>query len=120
MNSFFSTKNWNKFFLYLLFICSTFSIAGTDASITILYLMTLISWIWYRQMSQLRDPLLWSILFFIAATVLSGLLNAYETEHLMALRTNWRLLLPLLLAVILADIDEEQLLSVFFGFVMLI
>ena len=120
MNSFFSTKNWNKFFLYLLFICSTFSIAGTDASITILYLMTLISWIWYRQMSQLRNPLLWSILFFMAAAVLSGLLNAYETEHLMALRTNWRLLLPLLLAVILADIDEEQLLSVFFGFVMLI
>ena len=38
----------------------------------------------------------------------------------MALRTNWRLLLPLLLAVILTDIDEEQLLSVFFGFVMLI
>jgi len=120
MNSFFSTKNWNKFFLYLLFICSTFSIAGTDASITILYLMTLISWIWYRQMSQLRNPLLWSILFFMAAAVLSGLLNVYETEQLMALRTNWRLLLPLLLAVILADVDEEQLLSVFFGFVMLI
>ena len=120
MNSFFSTKNWNKFFLYLLFICSTFSIAGTDASITILYLMTLKSWIWYRQMPHLRNPLLWSILFFMAAAVLSGLLNAYETEHLMALRTNWRLLLPLLLAVILADNDEEQLLSVFFGFVMLI
>ena len=55
MNSFFSTKNWNKFFLYLLFICSTFSIAGTDASITILYLMTLISWRSEEHTSELQS-----------------------------------------------------------------
>jgi len=120
MNSFFSTKNWNKFFLYLLFICSTFSIAGTDASITILYLITIISWIWDRPFSQLENPLFWVILFFVATAVLCGLLNAYETEHLMALRTNWRLLLPLLLAVILAEVDEEKLLWIFFVFVLLI
>ena len=120
MNSFFSTKKWNKIFLYLLFICCTFSIAGTDASIIILYLLTMINWIWVRPFSQLENPLFWVILFFVATAVLSGLLNAYETEHLMALRTNWRLLLPLLLAVKLAEVDEEKLLWIFFVFVLLI
>ena len=120
MSRFFSVKNWNRFFLYLLFICSTFSIAGTEVSITMLFLITLIHWFRDRQLSQLGNPLLWAILFFMASAVISGLLNAYETEHLMALRTNWRLLLPLLLAVILADVDEDRLLWVFFGFVMLI
>ena len=120
MNSFFSTKKWNKIFLYLLFICSTFSIAGTDASIIILYFITMISWIWVRPFSQLENPLFWVILFFVATAVLSGLLNGYETEHLMALRTNWRLLLPLLLAVILVEVDEEKLLWIFFVFVLLI
>ena len=120
MSRFFSAKNWNRFFLYLLFICSTFSIAGTEVSITMLFLITLIHWFRDRQLSQLGNPLLWAILFFMASAVISGLLNAYETEHLMALRTNWRLLLPLLLAVILADVDEDRLLWIFFGFVMLI
>ena len=120
MRNYFSTKYWNKFFLHLLFICSTFSIAGTDASIAILYLLTLISWIWTRPFSQLENPLLWVILFFMATAVFSGLLNAYDTDHLMALRTNWRLLLPLLLASILSVVDENQLLGIFFGFVMII
>ena len=56
----------------------------------------------------------------MSISVFSGLLNEYETEHLLALRTNWRLLLPLLLAIILGDLDEERLLHVFFIFVMLI
>jgi len=120
MNSFFNAKNWNRIFLYLLFIFSTFSIAGTDASIVMLFLITLLSWIRNRRFSQLENPLLWAILFFMALAVFSAMLSGYETEHLMALRTNWRLLLPLLLAVILADVDEDRLLLVFFGFVMLI
>ena len=120
MSSFFSAKNWNRVFLYLLFIFSTFSIAGTEASIAILFLITLVHLLWERRLSQLENPFLWAILFFMASAVFSGLLNAYETEHLMALRTNWRLLLPVLLAVILADVDEDRLLWVFFGFVMLI
>ena len=120
MSSLFSAKNWNRVFLYLLFICSTFSIAGTEASISILFLITLFHWFLNRRLSQLENPLLWAILFFMASAVFSGLLNAYETDHLMALRTNWRILLPLLLAVILTDVDEDQLLWIFFGFVMLI
>jgi len=71
-------------------------------------------------MTQLKNPLLWAILIFMTLSVLSGLLNEYKTEHLMALRTNWRLMLPILLSVILADVDEERLLMIFFGFVMLI
>ena len=120
MTSFFSRKKWNRVFLYLLFICSTFSIAGTDASITMLFLITFLHWLWDRRLSQLKNPLLWAILFFMASAVFSGLVNEYETEHLMALRTNWRLLLPILLAVILNDVAEDQLLWVFFVFVMLI
>ena len=120
MSRFFAAKNWNRVFLYLLFIFSTFSIAGTDAAISMLFLITLLHWFWERSLSQLENPLLWAILFFMATAIFSGLLNAYETEHLMALRTNWRLLLPLLLAVILSDVDEDRLLWVFFGFVMLI
>ena len=120
MSSLFSAKNWNRVFLYLLFICSTFSIAGTEVSISILFLITLFHWFWNRRLSQLENPLLWAILFFMASAVFSGLLNAYETDHLMALRTNWRILLPLVLAVTLADVDEERLLWIFFGFVMLI
>jgi len=120
MNSLLSSKKWKIFSLYLLFICSTFSIAGTDASITILYLLTLISWIWKRPFSQLGNPFFWAILFFVAAAVFSGLLNVYETEHLMALRTNWRLFLPLLLGVILSEVEEEKLLGIFFVFVLLI
>ena len=120
MRILFSTRNWNRIFLYLLFICSTFSIAGTDASIVVLYLITLIRWIWNRPLAQLGNPFLWVIFFFIATTVLSGLFNSYETDHLMALRNNWRLLLPLLLSGILAEINSEQLLWAFFGFVFLI
>jgi len=120
MKILFSTRNWYRVFLYLLFICSTFSIAGTEASIAVLYLITLIRWISNRPLTQLENPFLWVTLFFIATTVLSGLFNSYETDHLMALRSNWRLLLPLLLAVILTEINSEQLLWTFFGFVFLI
>ena len=120
MKILFSTRNWNRVFLYLLFICSTFSIAGTEASIAMLYLITLIRWIWNRPLTQLGNPFLWGTLFFIATTVLSGLFNSYETDHLMALRSNWRLLLPLLLAGILTEINSEQLLWTFFGFAFLI
>ncbi len=120
MKILFSTRNWNRVFLYLLFICSTFSIAGTEASIAVLYLITLIRWIRNRPLTQLENPFLWVTLFFIASTVLSGLFNSYETDHLMALRNNWKLLLPLLLAVILTETNSEQLLWTFFGFVFLI
>jgi len=120
MNSFLSKKKINRVFLYILFICSTFSIAGIEASISVLYLTSLISWIRYRQKRHFNNPLLWTILFFMTVSVLSGLLNEYETEHLMALRTNWRLILPLLLAVILSDVDEERLLFVYMGFVTLV
>jgi len=120
MKILFSTRNWNRVFLYLLFVCSTFSIAGTEASIAVLYLITLIRWIWNRPLAQLGNPFLWVTLFFIATTVFSGLFNSYETDHLMALRNNWRLLLPLLLAGILTEINSEQLLWTFFGFVFLI
>ena len=120
MKILFSTRNWNRVFLYLLFICSTFSIAGTEASIAMLYLITLIRLIWNQPLTQLENPFLWVTLFFIATTVLSGLFNSYETDHLMALRSNWRLLLPLLLAGILTEINSEKLLWTFFGFVFLI
>ena len=120
MKILFSSRNWNRVFLYLLFICSTFSIAGTEASIAVLYLVTLIRWIWNRPLLQLNNPFLWVTLFFIATTVLSGLFNSYETDHLMALRNNWKLLLPLLLAGILTEINSEQLLWTFFVFVFLI
>ena len=120
MIGFFSTKNWNRCFLYILFICSTFSIAGIEASILILYLISLISWTRNRSISNFKNPLIWAIFFFMTVSVFSGLLNEYETDHLMALRTNWRLILPLLLAGILADVDENRLIHVFMGFVMLI
>ena len=120
MSRFFSVKNWNSVFLYLLFICSTFSIAGTDASILMLFLITSSQWLWHRRLPQNYNPLLWPILFFMVTAIFSGLVNEYETEHLMALRTNWRLLLPILLAVILKDVAEDKLLWVFFIFIMLI
>jgi len=120
MKILFSTRNWNRVFVYLLFICSTFSIAGTGASIAMLYLITLIRWIWNRPLIQLENPFLWITLFYITTTVLSGLFNDYETDHLMALRDNWMLLLPLLLAGILTEVNLEQLLWTFFGFVFLI
>ncbi len=120
MKILFSIRNWNRVFLYLLFICSTFSIAGTDASIVMLYFITLIRWIRNRPFTQIDNPFLWVTLFFIVTTVISGLFNSYETDHLMALRSNWRLLLPLLLAVILSEINTEKLLWTFFGFVFLI
>ncbi len=120
MESLFSAKNWNRWFIYILFICSTFSIAGIEASILILYLISLISWIRDRRMSHFKNPFLWAIIFFMTISVLSGLLNEYETDHIMALRTNWRLILPLILAGILRDVDEDRLILVFMGFVMLI
>ena len=120
MRSFLSIKNWNKTFLYFLFVFSTFSIAGMDASICILYLTSLISLIKNRQITNLNLPLFWAILFFMIFSVLSGLLNEYQTDHVMAIRTNWRLILPLIVALILKDVDEQRLLYVFFLFVMLV
>ena len=120
MKILFSTRSWNRIFLYLLFICSTFSIAGTEASIAMLYLITSIRLIRDRTLTQLENPFLWVTLFFIVTTVISGLFNSYETNHLMALRSNWRLLLPLIMAGILSEINTEKLLWTFFGFVFLI
>ncbi len=111
---------WLRTFLYALFLFSTFSIAGSEASIFFIYLFAL--WRWRRGMPTLDTHwLLVPILAFAAITVLSGMLNEYQgIDHAMALRNNWRLLLPFVLAAALFEVDEPRLIRFFFWALVLI
>ena len=114
------SENWSRFFLYTLFIGSTFSIAATEASIIMLYLIGLGQLIWRRQLPDLRDGLLQVSLAYIVVAILASWLAGYGVDWLMALRTHWRLLLPFVLAGVLAEANEERVLQVFAVFLLII
>ncbi len=116
----FTLQWWNSFFIHTLFIFSTFSIAGSEASIVMLYLLSLLRLVLDRKQPKLESPILGVMLLYAAVVVLSGFLNEYEVDHLEALRDNWRLLLPFVLLPILESKDENRLLWVYFWFLSLL
>ena len=119
-NTLSQSENWNRFFLYTLVIGSTFSIAATEVSINMLYLIGLGQLIWRRQLPDLRDGMLQVILVYMAIAILASWLAGYGADLLMALRTHWRLLLPFVLAGVLAEANEERVLQVFAVFLLII
>ena len=114
------SENWSRCFLYTLVIGSTFSIALTEASIILLYLIGLGQLVWRRQLPDLRDGMLQVILAYMAIAVLASWLAGYGSDLLMALRTHWRLLLPFVLAGVLAEANEERIIQVFAVFLFII
>ncbi|GIS36950.1 MAG: hypothetical protein Ct9H90mP8_3700 [Pseudomonadota bacterium] len=91
----FSAPGLTVFFTYTLFISSTFTIAGQDASIVFLYLLGIYSLIRQRKWPDMSHPLLWMFLLFTAISLVSGIFNQYEVDTLMNLRNNWRFVFPL-------------------------
>ena len=120
LNALKRSENWSRCFLYTLVIGSTFSIAATEASIIMLYLIGLGRLIWRKQLPALRDGMLQVILAYMAIAVLASWLAGYGADLLMALRIHWRLLLPFVLAGVLADANEERVLQVFAVFLLII
>jgi O-antigen ligase len=120
-----ATKFWAKlslsesstylsFFIYALFVFSTFSIAGSEASIFFIYLISL--WRFFRKKGLgYKHWLIWPVIIYMNLTVLSGHLNGYPgIDHLFASQTNWRLLLPFVLALALLEVDQRKLLRFLF------
>ena len=116
MKRYFSSPVLTLFFTYTLFISSTFTIAGQDASIIFLYLLGIYSLIRNRKLPDMSHPMLWMFLLFTAFSLISGVLNQYEVDALMNLRSNWRMLLPFVLLTVLHMVDEENLLKTYYAF----
>ena len=116
----FESKDALRFWTYGLFLFSTFSIAGSEASIILIYGISL----WRWKQGQAPGFLHWLLIplgVYILATVLSGLLSPYEgISPLRAFHNNWRLLLPFALAVLLNELDQQRLLRWLFWGLLLI
>ena len=102
MRRFISAPGLTIFFTYTLFISSTFTIAGQDASIVFLYLLGIYSLIRQRKWPDMSHPLLWMFLLFTAISLVSGIFNQYEVDTLMNLRNNWRFVFPFVLLTALS------------------
>lgn len=111
--------SWNWFFVYTLFIASTFSIAASEASITFLYLIGLVTHLWKRYLPEMNDSLLWVMLGYVAVVEVSTLMSPYHPDLVMALQSNWRFLLPFILMSIFRERHEETVLHWFFLFLFL-
>ena len=116
MRRFFSAPGLTVFFTYTLFISSTFTIAGQDASIVFLYLLGIYSLIRQRKWPDMSHPLLWMFLLFTAISLVSGIFNQYEVDTLMNLRNNWRFIFPFVLLTAMYQVDEKNLLKTYYGF----
>ena len=116
MRRFFSVPGLTVFFTYTLFISSTFTIAGQDASIVFLYLLGIYSLIRQRKWPDMSHPLLWMFLLFTAISLVSGIFNQYEVDTLMNLRNNWRFVFPFVLLTAMYQVDEKNLLKTYYGF----
>ena len=116
MRRFISAPGLTIFFTYTLFISSTFTIAGQDASIVFLYLLGIYSLIRQRKWPDMSHPLLWMFLLFTAISLVSGIFNQYEVDTLMNLRNNWRFVFPFVLLTAMYQVDEKNLLKTYYGF----
>lgn len=115
-------QTWLRVFTYLLFIFSTFSIAGIDAAIILLYLTLL----YHRLREPIADSLPWwmvtAFALLPAVAVLSALANGLEAplpeitpgpdvlSNLAKLRGFYRVILPLALLPALGLVNGRNLL----------
>ena len=102
------------FFIYALFVFSTFSIAGSEASIFFIYLISL--WRFIRKKGLgFKHWLIWPVIIYMNLTVLSGYLSGYPgIDHFFSAQTNWRLLLPFVLAIAVLEVEQQKLIRFLF------
>ncbi|MEL0044963.1 MAG: O-antigen ligase family protein [Deltaproteobacteria bacterium] len=112
--SFTDSSSYLGFFIYALFVFSTFSIAGSEASIFFIYLISL--WRFVRRKGLgYKHWLIWPVIVYMNLTVLSGYFNGYPgIDHLYSAQTNWRLLLPFVLAIAILEVDQQKLIRFLF------
>ncbi len=124
MNSFafdaLSYSWWNRFLLYALFCFSTFTIAGESIAIAGLYVVFLLRSIQNRHFWKIHHPVFHALLIFLFFNILSGVATPYSAGVGFAIRDNLHLFLPWVLYCALEDIDDQQLLRVFFFFLVLV
>ena len=104
--SFTDSSSYLGFFIYALFVFSTFSIAGSEASIFFIYLISLWRFIRRKGLGY-KHWLIWPTIIYMNLTVLSGYFNGYPgIDHLYSAQTNWRLLLPFVIATASTPVDS--------------
>ena len=105
--SFTDSSSYLGFFIYALFVFSTFSIAGSEASIFFIYLISLWRFIRRKGLGY-KHWLIWPTIIYMNLTVLSGYFNGYPgIDHLYSAQTNWRLLLPFVVAIAILEVDQQ-------------
>ncbi|MBF0236833.1 MAG: O-antigen ligase family protein [SAR324 cluster bacterium] len=111
---------WNRFFLYGVFVFSTFSIAGTDAAIVGLYLVGVYK-LWRNPRPVLwKHPLFLALMVWVLVQLVSTLLTPYTTRVGMMLWNNWRMFLPFALMFSLKEENHRSVMQVFMFFLTVI
>ena len=112
--------DFEKIFIYQIFCFSTFSIAGIDASIILLYFKKLISSIKSKRVRLPKDAFSKALAVFVLIVFLTSLLSNYSPNLFMAIRAHWRYLLPVMLAIFFLERDEKEIFKFFFLFLFLV
>lgn len=100
--------------LYLLFIFSTISIAGSETCLVFLYLFWLAELPQNRLLLSWKNPLFLGVVLFILAVVLSGVISPFPFQISTTLGNAWRWFTPFILVLTLDKIDLNKLLFIFF------
>lgn len=111
--SFRNSENWLRIFTYTLFIFSIFSITGADISVLLLYL-TATFYCVYNPCEY--KPPLWVVVPFVlypCIAIISTLANPDPAANSMLLKGEFRIFLPLALAVSLRFVNLLKLLKVY-------
>lgn len=106
--------------LYSLGIFSTFSIAGSDGSIGLLYILCLFNLLANRAFWKVPQALWGAFLVFIVCVWLSGIFSPYEQGGGVALVYTWRLYLPFVLFLVWPHVDLQRWFQVFSIFLFII
>ena len=107
---------WQIGLLYLLFIASSFSIAGMELGALGLMLLGLAHWRRNRPVSMPPRWLIVPYVAFIAAGLLSALINPETLRTLVQMKGEYRLFMPFALLPALALVDRKRLLRVYLVF----
>ena len=106
--------------VYSLFISSTFSITGIEVFTVLVYALFLVNWLAGRIELGLSKLFVLPFVLFGAINILSVVVNGNFDELTIALKENYRLLLPICLFPLLQFVNLRRLLLVFSVFIGLI
>lgn len=116
----FSSRQVNTVFVYTLFACCTFSIAGSDLSILGLYLVFLWRVFQVPDFRTIPHSVFYGFFLYYFFSIVSGWLTPYSFGVLPAVRDNLRFFLPLVLYFSFRSLNDQKLAHFFLFFLILI